>query len=104
MTTRRWAILWVTATALAAGCSQDPTQGYTLQSQYRPDIRTVAVDVFTRGKDIYRAGAAADILLWRNQVIRDMESRGVLSLDVFPEDMTATLVNRYLNIKARHLL
>jgi uncharacterized protein (DUF58 family) len=57
-----------------------------------------------RGEAIFRAGAAADILLWRNQVIRDMESRGVLSLDVFPEDMTAPLVNRYLNIKARHLL
>jgi hypothetical protein len=25
-------------------------------------------------------------------------------LDVFPEDMTAPLVNRYLDIKARHLL
>jgi hypothetical protein len=27
-----------------------------------------------------------------------------LSLDVFPEEMTAPLVNRYLEIKARHLL
>ncbi len=33
---------------------------------------------------------------WRHQ--------GVLSLDVFPEQMTAPLVNRYLEIKARHLL
>ena len=30
--------------------------------------------------------------------------QGVLALDVFPEDMTAPLVNRYLEIKARHLL
>ena len=30
--------------------------------------------------------------------------KGVLSLDVFPEQMTAPLVNRYLEIKARHLL
>jgi len=27
-----------------------------------------------------------------------------MSLDVYPEDMTAPLVNRYLEIKARHLL
>ncbi len=58
MTTRRWAIPLLTAAALVAiittGCSQDPAQGYSLQSQYSPDIRTVAVDIFTRGKDIYR--------------------------------------------------
>jgi hypothetical protein len=41
---------------------------------------------------------------WRSGVLRDMESRGVLSLDVFPEQMTAPLVNRYLEVKARHLL
>ncbi len=32
------------------------------------------------------------------------QRKGVLSLDVFPEQMTAPLVNRYLEIKARHLL
>jgi len=48
--------------------------------------------------------AARDIINWRSGVLRDMESRGVLSLDVFPEQMTAPLVNRYLEVKARHLL
>jgi hypothetical protein len=33
-----------------------------------------------------------------------MQSKGVLALDVFPEHMTAPLVNRYLEVKARHLL
>jgi len=41
---------------------------------------------------------------WRHQVLADLQSKGVLSLDVFPEEMTAPLVNRYLEIKARHLL
>jgi uncharacterized protein (DUF58 family) len=54
--------------------------------------------------DLYRAAAAAEILTWRHQVLTDLEHKGVLSLDVFPEDMTAPLVNRYLEIKARHLL
>jgi uncharacterized protein (DUF58 family) len=57
-----------------------------------------------RAGNLYRAAAAAEILAWRHQVLRDLESRGVLSLDVFPEDMTAPLVNQYLKIKARHLL
>jgi len=53
---------------------------------------------------LYRAAAAADILSWRAQVLADLNRKGVLSLDVFPEDLTAPLVNRYLEIKARHLL
>jgi uncharacterized protein (DUF58 family) len=54
--------------------------------------------------ELFRAAAAAEILTWRHQVLRDLEHQGVLALDVFPEDMTAPLVNRYLEIKARHLL
>ncbi len=64
-----------------------------------------AVDVpAVDDETLYRAGAAAEILTWRHQVLTDLESHGVLSLDVFPEHMTAPLVNRYLDIKARHLL
>ena len=55
-------------------------------------------------KRFWRAAAAADILLWRRQVLTNLEGKGVLSLDVYPESMTAPLVNRYLEIKARHLL
>jgi hypothetical protein len=52
----------------------------------------------------YEAAAAADILNWRHQVLTDLEHNGVLMLDTFPEDMTAPLINTYLNVKARHLL
>ena len=34
---------------LAGGCG-----GYTTANQYRPGIRTVAVDILQRGKDVYR--------------------------------------------------
>ncbi len=57
-----------------------------------------------REEELWPAAAAAEILTWRHQVLRDLTSKGVLSLDVFPEEMTAPLVNRYLEIKARHLL
>jgi uncharacterized protein (DUF58 family) len=56
------------------------------------------------GHSFYRAAAAAEILTWRHQVITNLQHRGVLALDVFPEQMTAPLVNQYLEIKARHLL
>lgn len=57
-----------------------------------------------QGDAVWQAAAAADILAWRHQVLRDLKSKGALTLDVFPEEMTAPLVNRYLEIKARHLL
>ncbi|TWU47187.1 hypothetical protein Poly51_49850 [Rubripirellula tenax] len=53
---------------------------------------------------MYRAAAAAEILLWRNQVVKDLEHRGVLIVDAFPDELTAPLVNQYLEVKAKHLL
>ena len=52
----------------------------------------------------WQAAGAAEILSWRHQVLTDLESKGSLTLDVFPDQLTAPLVNRYLEIKARHLL
>ncbi|MCO8122719.1 DUF58 domain-containing protein [Stieleria sp. TO1_6] len=54
--------------------------------------------------NLYRAAAAADILVWRDQVLKDLEHRGVLLVDAFPDELTAPLVNQYLEIKAKHLL
>lgn len=53
---------------------------------------------------VFHAGAAAEILLWRSKVIQSLSARGTLTLDLFPEDLTAPLINKYLDIKARHLL
>ncbi len=57
-----------------------------------------------RESNLYRAGAAADILCWRQQVLLDLRHGGVLTLDTFPEKLTAPLVNEYLRIKSHHLL
>jgi len=51
-----------------------------------------------------RAGAAADILLWRRQVIAGLEDDGVLTVDAAPKSLTADLVSEYLAIKARRML
>jgi outer membrane lipopolysaccharide assembly protein LptE/RlpB len=42
-------LLAVTTEVVLPGCG-----GYTLDSQYRQGIKTVAVDIFGRGKDVYR--------------------------------------------------
>ena len=54
--------------------------------------------------ELFQAAAAADILTWRDQVLSDLTGKGVLALDTFPEQMTAPLINQYLDVKARHLL
>ncbi|OYP35437.1 DUF58 domain-containing protein [Rhodopirellula sp. MGV] len=54
--------------------------------------------------NLYRAAAAADILIWRDQVLKDLEHRGVLLVDSYPDELTAPLVNQYLEVKAKHLL
>ena len=50
------------------------------------------------------AAAAADILVWRQRNLADLERAGVLTLDCLPEQLTASLVNEYLAIKARNRL
>ncbi len=56
------------------------------------------------GPDLFRSAAAAEIIAWRRQVLSDLTHRGVRALDLFPDELTAPLVNQYLEIKARHLL
>ncbi len=53
---------------------------------------------------LFEAAAAAEILAWRHEVLLQLNRSGVLSVDVFPDQLTAPLINRYLEIKARHLL
>jgi hypothetical protein len=58
-----------------------------------------------RVRDALASGsAAADVMLWRRQVLADLGHAGVLTLDVEPAGLTAAVINEYLAIKARHLL
>jgi uncharacterized protein (DUF58 family) len=54
--------------------------------------------------DLYLRGAAAEMVTWRDKVVRDLKSGGALVLDVPPARLTPALINRYLEIKARQLL
>ncbi len=53
---------------------------------------------------VYDAAAASQILSWRHQVISDIRRSGVLAIDAFPDELTAQLINQYLDIKSRSLL
>jgi uncharacterized protein (DUF58 family) len=54
--------------------------------------------------ELYTRGAAAELLRWRESVLKDLRRAGALVLDVAPTELTGSLINRYLEIKARQLL
>ncbi len=56
------------------------------------------------GPAFYSGAMAASMLTWREKVLAGIRMQGALTLDVFPDELTAPLINQYLQIKARHLL
>jgi uncharacterized protein (DUF58 family) len=53
---------------------------------------------------LYERAAAAELLVERDRLLRELRQRGALVLDVAPGELSPQLVRRYLDIKARHLL
>ncbi len=60
----------------------------------------VAVDT----EEVCVQAAAAEMLLWRDKIHRELERAGVLVVDVLAENLTGALVSRYLEVKARGLI
>lgn len=48
--------------------------------------------------------AAAEMLMWRDRLHRELTRAGVLVLDVLHDQLTGSLVSRYLEVKARGLI
>ena len=55
-------------------------------------------------KSLYESAAAEELIAARAEAIERMRASGVTVLDVSPSGMTAAVVNRYLEIKARGTL
>ena len=54
--------------------------------------------------ELYQRAAAAEAILWRDHLVRDLQEAGALVLHVSPRKLTLSLINRYLRIKAQRLL
>jgi uncharacterized protein (DUF58 family) len=54
--------------------------------------------------DAYVRAAAAELMGWRDRMLRELRRQGALVLDVNPRELTPAVMNRYLEVKARHLL
>lgn len=55
-------------------------------------------------RDVYRSAAAEELLLARAEALQRMRQSGATVLDVRPAAMTAAVINRYLELKARGAL
>jgi uncharacterized protein (DUF58 family) len=71
-----------------------------------PDLENILAPTGARDDvvSVYTRAAAAEVAEWRNRLILDLKRQGALILDVLPRALTPALINRYLEIKARHLL
>lgn len=72
-------------------------------------LRDPGLDALARPADpgpaeLYTAAAAAELLGWRDRLVRELQRSRALVLDVAPTAMTPQLLQRYLDIKVRQLL
>lgn len=63
-----------------------------------------APDRLARDPTLFERAAAAENVLWRERVARELGKHGGLVLHVPPAQLTPALVNRYLELKARRRL
>jgi hypothetical protein len=73
-------------------------------------FRDQQIDQLVEGDDSsgdlaqYVRGAAAETLLWRERLVRDLKTGGAHVLQPIPQRMTPALISHYLEIKAQQLL
>jgi hypothetical protein len=58
----------------------------------------------TTDVDAFQIAAAAEMVHAQTRQIAELGHSGLLVLDALPEQLSADLISRYLDIKARHLL
>jgi uncharacterized protein (DUF58 family) len=57
-----------------------------------------------QASDLYQRAAAAEVIVARDRLVRELQEAGALVLHISPRKLTAGLINRYLRIKAQRLL
>lgn len=68
------------------------------------EVESRAAKLARNDEEVCIQAAAAEMLLWRDRIHREMQRAGVLVLDVLHHQLTGALVSRYLEVKARGLI
>ena len=68
------------------------------------DLKRIAASRPEDSKQMFARAAAQELVHWREVLLARLRERGALTLETYPEDMTASVLNRYLEIKEKSLL
>lgn len=68
------------------------------------DLKEIAAARPENPKQMFAGAAAQELVQWREVLLARIRERGALTLETYPEDMTAAVLNRYLEIKEKSLL
>jgi len=68
------------------------------------DLKRIAAHRPQDTKQMFECAAAQQLVHWREVLLARLKERGALILETYPEEMTASVLNRYLEIKEKALL
>jgi uncharacterized protein (DUF58 family) len=109
---RRSLVVWVTDFAETATIPEvieyamhlSPRHLVVFAAMGQPDLQSLAETIPAVKADVYRHGAALEIVQRRDILLRGLRQRGVLALELMPGMLASALVTQYLDIKERSLL
>jgi len=109
---RRALIVWLTEIAETAGVPDVIEQALTMTSRHvvlfgvmrQPAMRSLAAASPSTVGEMYRVVAAQEALERRDTLLHGLRQRGALVLEVSPAELSAGVVDRYLEAKERGLL
>jgi uncharacterized protein (DUF58 family) len=68
------------------------------------DLRVIAAKRPATQQEMFAGAAAQEMLQWRKLLLARLRQRGALTLETYPEQMTSSVLNRYLEIKEKALI
>jgi uncharacterized protein (DUF58 family) len=68
------------------------------------DLKRIAATRPESPRQMFECAAAQELVHWREILLARLRERGALTLETYPEEMTASVLNRYLEIKEKALL
>ena len=109
---RRALIVWLTEIAETAGIPDVIDQALTMTSRHvvlfgvmrQPAVRSLAAASPASAAEMWRVVAAQETLERRDTLLQGLRQRGALVLEVSPAELSAGVVDRYLEAKERGLL
>jgi uncharacterized protein (DUF58 family) len=109
---RRSLVLWLTDPAetsmqpeVAEGAAQLMRKHLVLfVAMEQRDLKEIAAMRPDNLQQMFAGAAAQEMVRWRELLLARLRQRGALTLETYPEEMTSSVLNRYLEIKERALL